>query len=216
MSITSAVGTSFAIASTYGTAATMSAISNANPAVATLSAAHGVIVGDIIEVTSGWDRLNGRLVRVSAVATNDVTLEGIDTSSTTNYPAGTGTGSVREITAWTQITQITADFAVSGGGQQYADVTTLADRTQKRIPTVRDPIDITLPLFDDPSLSWYATVQTASDTSTLAGLRIVFPNNSRLLANGYWSLRKTPTVSDSTLRGEISISMSSDPTRYAT
>jgi len=99
---------------------------------------------------------------------------------------------------------------------QYADVTTLADRTQKRIPTVRDPIDITLPLFDDPSLSWYSTVQTASETATVTGVRIVFPNNSRLLANGYWSLQKTPTVSDSTLRGEISISLSAEPTRYAT
>lgn len=216
MSITSAVGTTFAIASTYGSAKTMSAISNATSAVATLAASHGVVVGDILEVTSGWDRLNGRLVRVSAVATNDVTFEGIDTSSTTNYPAGTGTGTVRVISAWTQITQITADFSVSGGGQQYADVTTLADRTQKRIPTTRDPIDITLPLFDDPSLSWYSTVQSVSDSSTTAGLRVVFPNGSRLLANGYWSLRKTPTVSDSTLRGEISISMAADPTRYAT
>lgn len=216
MSITSAVGTAFAIASAYGSAKTMSAISNAAAAVATLAASHGVVVGDIVEVTSGWDRLNGRLARVSAVATNDVTLEGINTSSTTDYPAGTGTGSVRVISAWTSISQITADFSVSGGGQQYADVTTLADKTQKRIPTVRDPIDITLPLFDDPSLAWYATVQSVSDSSTVAGLRIVFPNGSRLLANGYWSLRKTPTVQDSTLRGEIAISMAADPTRYAT
>ena len=216
MAITSAVGTTFAIASTYGAAKTMSAISNATSAVATLEASHGVIVGDILEVTSGWDRLNARIVRVSAVATNDVTFESIDTSSTTNYPAGTGTGTVREITAWTQVTQITADFAVSGGSQQYADVTTLADRTQKRIPTVRDPIDITLPLFDDPSLAWYAAVNSVSESSTTAAVRIVFPNSSRLLANGYWSLRKTPTVSDSTLRGEIAISLAAEPTRYAT
>lgn len=216
MAITSAVGTTFAIASAYGSAKTMSAISNANPAVATLAASHGVIVGDIIEITSGWDRLNGRLARVSAVATNDVTLEGIDSSDTSNFPSGSGTGSVRVVSTWTQITQITSDFAVNGGGQQYADVTTLADRTQKRIPTVRDPIDITLPLFDDPALSWYSAVNTVSEASTTAGLRIVFPNSSRLLANGYWSLRKTPTVTDSTLRGEIAISLAAEPTRYAT
>jgi hypothetical protein len=216
MAITSAVGTAFYIASTYSAAKSMTAITNANPGVATLAAAHGVVVGDILEVTSGWDRLNGRLVRVSAVATNDVTFESIDTSSTTNYPAGTGTGTIRIISAWTQITQITADFSVSGGGQQYADVTTLSDRTQKRIPTVRDPVDIVLPLFDDPALSWFATVNTVSEGSTTAGLRVVFPNASRLLANGYWSLRKTPTVSDSTLRGEIAISLAAEPTRYAT
>lgn len=216
MSITSAVGTTFAIASTYGSAKTMSAISNATSAVATLEASHGVIVGDILEITSGWDRLNGRIVRVSAVATNDVTLENIDTSNTSNFPAGTGTGTVREITAWTQITQITAGFSVSGGGQQYADTTTLADRTQKRIPTVRDPIDITLPFFDDPSLAWYSVVRGVSESTTATALRVVFPNSSRLLANGNWSLLTIPKVEDSTLRAEISISLAADPTRYAT
>ena len=65
MSITLATGTQVAIASTYGTGFTITAISNANPAVATLSAAHGVVVNDLIEITSGWDRLNGRVVRVN-------------------------------------------------------------------------------------------------------------------------------------------------------
>ena len=45
--------------------------------------AHGVVVGDFVELTSGWDLANGRVFRVSAVATNDITFESINTSSTT-------------------------------------------------------------------------------------------------------------------------------------
>lgn len=216
MAITLATGTLVAIASTYGSSSAMSAITNASSAVATLAAAHGVIVGDFLEITSGWDRLNGRIVRVSAVATNDVTLEGINTASTSLYPAGTGTGSIRRITAWTNLSQITSGISVSGGEQQFADITTLTDRTQKQIPTVRGAVNVTLPLFDDPSLAWYSTVQTASDTATATGVRMIFPNASRLVANAYWSLQAVPTIEDSTLRGSISLSFVADPTRYAT
>lgn len=216
MAITLATGTAVAIASTYGSGFTITAISNANPAVATLSASHGVIVGDIIEITSGWDRLTKRLVRVSVVATNDVTLEGIDTSSTTNYPAGTGTGTGREVTAWTTITQVKA-VSSGGGEQQYADITTITDTTAKNIPTIRNAQNIDLTVFDDPTLGWYATVVTAADTQALTGLRIVFPNASRLLANGYFSIQKTPTIAvNEPLSHAINFSSAAEPVRYST
>lgn len=216
MSINLATGTQVAIASTYGTGFTITAITNANPAVATLSASHGVTVGDFIEITSGWDLLTKRIVRVSAVATNDVTLEGINTSSTTDYPVGTGTGTGREITAWTSITQVQS--VNSGGGeQQYADITTIADRVAKNIPTIRNAQNIDLTVFDDPTLSWYAIVQAAADTVALTGMRIVFPNGSRLLANGYFSLQKTPQIAvNQPLTAQINFSTAADPVRYAT
>jgi hypothetical protein len=216
MAITRSTGTLVAIASTYGSSSNMTAITNAAEAVATLAAGHGVVVGDFLEVTSGWDRLNGRIVRAKTVSTNDVTFEGINTVSTSFYPTGTGTGTVRRITAWTSISQITSGLAVSGGDPQFADITTLTDTIQKQIPTTRTPVQVTLPVFYDPSLAWWATVLAASDSATPVAMRMVFSNNSRLVANGYWSLRQVPTVEDSTLRGEISVSFFSDPTTYAT
>jgi hypothetical protein len=216
MAITRSTGTQVAIASTYGSVSNMTAITNATQAVATLAGGHGVVVGDFLEVTSGWDRLNGRIVRAAVVSTNDVTFEGVNTVSTTFYPAGTGTGSIRRITAWTSISQITSGLSVSGGDPQFSDITTLTDTIQKQIPTTRTPVQVTLPVFYDPALSWWAPVLAASDAATPVALRMVFSNNSRLVANGYWSLRQVPTVEDSTLRGEISVSFFSDPTTYAT
>lgn len=216
MAITLATGTQVAIASTYGTEFTVTAISNANPAVATLSASHGVIVGDFIEITSGWDLLDKRVVRVSVVATNDVTLEGIDTSSDSNYPAGSGTGTGREVTAWTSVTQIQS-LGTSGGDQAFADITTISDRTQKQVPTTRSPQQIDLTVFDDPALGWYSTVSTASDSNAVTAMRIVFPDSSRLVANGYWSLQKTPTINvNAPLTAQIGFSSVSAPVRYST
>lgn len=216
MAITLATGTQPAIASTYGTAVAMSVISNQAEAVATLAGGHSVVVGDYLEVTSGWDRLNSRIVRAKAVATNDVTFEGINTVSTTTFPTGTGTGSIRRITAWTTITQVTAGISVSGGDQQFASVTTLTDTTEKQIPTVRSAVQVTLPVYDDPSLAWYGPVRTASETATATAVRMSFPNGSKLVANAYWSLQQVPTIEDSTLRSKIDLSFTSDPTRYAT
>ena len=216
MSITKTAGTQFAIGSTYGTQFTVTAISNANPAVATLSASHGVVVGDFIELTSGWDLANGRIFRASAVATNDVTLEGFNTSDTSKYPAGTGTGTGREITAWTTLSQISPDFGVAGGEQNFADTTFVSNLIRTQIPTDRNPITCTLPVFYDPTLAWFSTVRTAADAATPYAFRMIFPNNSRLVVGAYWSLRGVPTNQDGTLRDAIDLSFIGQPTVYST
>lgn len=214
MAITLAVGTTVSIASTYGTAKTMSAITNATEAVATLEASHGVIVGDLVELTSGWQRGTNRIIRAKTVATNDVTLEGFNTSSTANYPSGSGTGSVREITAWTQVTQLTREINFSGGAQQFADITTLDDVIDQQIPTRRSPITVSLPVFFDGSLAYVSVVRSAAETATLTAVRFSFPNGSKLYGNAYWSYQEVPTISDDTLRGQIDLTFRGFTTFY--
>lgn len=214
MAITLAVGTQVSIASAYAVSKTMSAISNATSAVATLEASHGVAVNDFVEVTSGWERIHSRILRATAVATNDVTFGGIDTSNTTRYPAGSGTGSVREITTWTQITQIQKDITVAGGEQRYADITTLADAIDKQIPTRRAPITVTLPLFFDNDLSYVSVVRGVSESATATAVRFVYPDGSILVANAYWSYQEVPTIGDETLRGAIDLTFLALPAIY--
>lgn len=208
-------GGSLAIASTYGTAKTMSAISNASAAVATLEASHGVTVGDYVEIRSGWELLDYRIARVSAVATNDVTLEGINTASTTKYPAGEGAGTVRVISAFTTISQV-ASLTPAGGEQQYADASGVFGRSDKQIPSTRSAVTMEISVHDDPSLAFYAVVQAAEDAGTPVGLRVLSSDASRVLHNGYVTMGKTPSMT----RGEtdkISISFAAvaEPTRYA-
>lgn len=216
MAITISTGTGVDIARTYAAAVNMTAISNATEAVATMQAGHGFVVGDILEITSGWGRLDKRLARVKTVAGNDITLENINTSSTTLYPAGSGAGSARKITAWDEITQI-KDLSTSGGDQQFADTTTIADVVAKQVPTLRNAVALSMTVMDDPSLVWYATVSAVAESSRVAGLRMRFPNGSQLLGNGYWSLQKTPNVTrNEALTAAVDVSYVAEPTRYAT
>lgn len=216
MSITLAIGTQVQIASAYGSEKSMTALSNDLEAIGTLASSHGIANGDYFEITSGWGRINGVVARTQSVVTNDVTFEGINTADTTRFPAGSGIGSVREISAWTPITQLTRALQVSGGGQNYADVSTMDDPVDKRMPTTRSAIDVTIPLYYDPSLAWWADVLAVSQTAEVAAVRFIFPNGSKLLASAYWSLQEVPTIEDGTLRTRIDLSFASIPTTYAT
>lgn len=216
MAITKVVGTGVDIASTYGTSVTMSAITNATEAVATLAAAHGVVAGDYLEITSGWGKLNGRVVRAKTVSTNDVTLELVNTSSTSDYPAGTGTGSIRRITAWTNITQRTPNFSSNLGQVQFADVTTLDDTEERKLPIRRGSTDLSIPGYFDRSLAWVTTVQAASDSSTPTAIRIRYPNSNKTVGNFYWNLSDVAGIEDNTLRDAIDGTFSAKPITYAT
>lgn len=98
-------GTTFHIASAYASSKTTTVVTNASEAVVT-STAHGYSNGDIVELTSGWGRLNRRVFRIKSVTTDTFVLEGADTTNTNFFPSGTGVGSVRKISTFTQITKV--------------------------------------------------------------------------------------------------------------
>lgn len=208
-------GATFAIGSTYGASKALSAFSNATPGVATLAASHGIIVGDIFEVTSGWSRANGNVYRASAVSTNDVSVEGFDTISTTLFPAGSGTGSVREVTAWTQITQI-LEISTSGGEQQFVTYSALEDDAEHQIPTVKSPTAITMKIGDDATLTHYAILAAADADRAQRVIRCVLPSGSPIYFSAYVTLQKTPTLTKNEVMGlQVTLSLINQVTRYA-
>jgi hypothetical protein len=209
-------GTIVAIASTYGVAKTMSAVTNANPAVATLEAAHGIIVGDIMEMSSGWPDMDDKILRCSVLSTNDVTLEGFSTSNTTKYPSGSGTGTVREITAFTNIAQILT-IATEGGEPLYRDYQFLNELQQRRIPLSKSPLNLTLTLADDITLAQQATIRAAEDGGVPVAMRLTLPNGSKVYLNGYWTMSNLPGFSSGQINTRtVGFALTSLPTEYAT
>jgi len=207
-------GATISIGSTYGAAKTISAFSNANPGVMTLEASHGVVVSDIFEVTSGWSKANGNVYRASAVSTNDVSVEGLNTTSTTFFPAGSGTGTVREVTAWTQITQI-LDTGTSGGEQQFVTYSFLEDSAEHQIPTVKSPVVFNLTIADDASLSHYAVLAAADADRVQRVLRVLLPSGSPIYFSAYVTLQKTPTLTKNEVMGlKVTLSLINEVTRY--
>jgi hypothetical protein len=215
MSVSLPNGSTIHIANAYGPSKVISAVSNANPAVATLEASHGVIVGDIIVVKSGWSRVNDRVVRASAVATNDVTLEGINSLNATTYPSGSGIGSAREVTGWTQISQI-LEMSTSGSEQQFVTYSFLEDDAEHQIPTVKSPMSCKMKIADDITLAHYAVLDAADLARTPQVIRITPPSGGVVYWHAYVTLSRTPTMTKNELMGlEVTLSLVSEVTRYA-
>lgn len=206
-------GVLISLATTYEAAKTVSALTNASPPVAT-STAHGFSDGDFVEVTSGWSKVNNRIVRVDDSLTNSFSYEGIDASSTTLFPAGTGTGSVREISAWTQIAQILT-LSSSGGDMQFATYSFLESDVENQLPTQANAQSLSMDIADDSSLAGYIALKAAAASRALTGLKMVMPNGSILLYNGYVSFNETPTMTKgSVMAVKATFSLQGLPVRY--
>ena len=149
----------FQHAATYDAAQAFTAISNAAEAVATVTGST-IAAGDIVLLSSGWSKLDNKVVRVKAATATAVTLEAIDTSDVLIFPAGGGVGSMKKILTWVQIPQIT-DLAFSGGDQNYLDVVFLEDDQGKQIPTDRAATSMTLTIADDPVRPFNAVLMKA-------------------------------------------------------
>ncbi len=216
MSITLSTGSQFRIAKTYGASIAFSTITNLQDPTITTASAHSIAVGEYVEILSGWGRLNQRIVRAKTGTTGStLVLENINTADTVKYPAGTGAGSIRRISAWTDLTQVKS-ISASGGAQNYADITDITDVVERKIPTTRGAIDVTLDIYDDPNLSWYADVVVADEARSPYGFLIIPANAKPLVANAYWSLMRVPTMAiNEAMMTQISLSYAAEPVRYS-
>lgn len=116
------------IASTYGTALPVTAISKADPAVAT-SNGHALAAKAAGYLTglTGMVELDGQACRVKSPATNTFQLEGIDTTSSTDF---SGTVTFVPVTAWTTLAASTS-YSIPNASADKQDVTTLNDVIKK-------------------------------------------------------------------------------------
>lgn len=214
MSISLPNGALVAIASGYTTATTaFTSVSNAAPPAVLVT--NTFTTGDFVEVTSGWSRLTQKVVRLSVASGTGFSLEGIDTTLTTIYPALGGVGTARKISGWTQLSQILSSSS-SGGEQQFLEYQLLEGDSQKRIPTVKSAAGLTFSVADDPTLAGYILASAANDDRLPRAVRITLPSGAVLLYNAYVSLNKTPSLAVNEIMScEVTLSLLAEPVRYA-
>lgn len=208
-------GVIFSISNSLSAEKPITAITNANPAVASC-AAHGFAAGAFLLIKSGWNKLNERIVRVGAAPqAGDFKLDGIDATDTNLFPAGGGAGSAASVGAWTQITQVLSN-STSGGEMQFANYSFLESDFESQIPTQASPMSLQLEIADDPTLAGYQALKTASDARKPVPLMATFPSGSKTLYYGYVSFNETPTMNKgSVMACRATFSLLSKPVRYA-
>ena len=193
--------------------AIITALSNASSAVAT--ATNTYADGDYVVVTSGWSALTDRVVRVDAPSGTSFTMEGIDTSDTNRYSAGSGVGASAKVNTWVQLQQILSSSS-NGGEQQFLDYQFLESDAAKRIPTFKSPSGLTFTVADDPTLAGYIAAKAANDDRKPRAVRVSLPNGAKLLYYSYISLAPSPTLTvNEVMAVEITLSNLGEPVRYA-
>lgn len=208
-------GTVFSVSTVLGAALAVSAITNANPAVASTTAPPAD--GSILIVKSGWPELNERVVRADNAAASTFALEGIDTTSLARFPAGQGAGSVIPVTTWVDLSQVTG-VEKTGGEQQFFQWRYVEDRSsrQRQRPTFKNAKVITLTLDYDPALAWYEALREADAVKDTVVLRARLPNGDALYYLVYPSFDADPSMTlDQNMQNTATFSMTSEFTRYA-
>jgi len=214
MAVTLPNGSTIAIGSAVGSAQATTTMTNANPCVATVSA-HGYTDGDFVIVTSGWSRLNGKTCRINVLTSSTFQLEGINTSSTTIYPAGSGLGTVQEVTTFTQITQVLSTSS-TGGEQRFLTYQFLEADNEVDIPTIKSGGGFNFEIGDDPDLAGFDALVAANDDRVARAFKVTLASGAILMYLGYVSINKTPTLEVNTLmRLAGSIRFLNEPVRYA-
>lgn len=206
-------GSTFDVAATYGASVTVTAISNASPAVVTATA-HGLTTGDYVIMTSGWTKMNNRIFKVTVVDPDSFSLQGTDTTDLTRYPALGGVGSCRSVATWVQIPQITGvDF--TGGEQNMYTFQFLEDDDERQFPTNKSAITVTLTVADDPDQAYVSTVEKYDEDKTLNALRLNLVNGDEILYPAVVTISATPSLTVNELMTRtISLALQARPTRY--
>lgn len=180
----------------------ITAVSNANPAVATVAAGAAVPAkGDIVLLTiGGWPDLDGRPVRVGAVtagadgAGGTFELEGVDTTDTSNFPAALSSGSYGAVSNEVAMNQVTA-VATSGGDPNYYTFQFLEDKSnrQRQKPTYVSALSLTLTMACDMDLPWYDALKARAKSGNPVILKETLPNGDILLMLAFLSFSGFPT-----------------------
>jgi hypothetical protein len=187
-------GSSQQFSQTFASAKTITALTNANPAVAT-SVAHGYTTNDEVLITSGWEDLTDTVVKVTVLTADTFSLQGIDSTNTGFYPVGTGTGTAQKISGWTTIPQVLT-ITGSGGDARFTDVQLLAKRNALKIPTGFNATSITMSLAHDAAQANYITMVGISRNLSKVAFKQVISGGSITYGYGYMSVSEMPKLNN--------------------
>ena len=208
-------GTILSVATAFATAKTVTGISNAAEAVVSCTA-HGYSVGDIVQIYSAWGRLNRRAVRVKSVTTDTFVADGIDTSNTEFFPAGSGAGTVREVNTFTQISKYLNSNS-SGGEPRTVTVRFMDEDVETTLNDGFTAVQETFEIdADQYGTAAYTALRQLSEVQTDTILKKTLKNGSVIYTPCTIALNENVRMADGQiLTNTVSISGNGRLTRYS-
>lgn len=187
-------GSKFFFSQTFATARTLTAITNANPAVAT-NVTHGYTTNSEVLISSGWEDATDSVFRVTSLTADTFSIQGLDTTNTAFFAPGGGAGSTaRLVSNWIEIPQVLT-IGTQGGDTRFSSFTPIARRNGINVPIGFNPSSIQLTLGHDMSLAAMQTMLAISRTFTQVAFRMSLADGSSTYGYGYLSLPEVANIS---------------------
>lgn len=186
-------GSKFYFSTTFAAVKTLSAMTNADPTVAT-SVAHGYSDDDELLLTSGWEDATDTVFRADQLTADTFSLKGLNTTNTSFYASGGGAASTtQKISGWTEIPQVLT-IATSGGDPRFTTISPLSRRNGINVPTGFNATSITLTLGHDPSNANFQTMLGISRALTKVAFKMVLGGGSVVYGYGYMATAEAPSL----------------------
>lgn len=185
-------GSHFYFSQTFASAKTISALTNADPAVAT-STSHGYSDNDEILLTSGWEDATDTVFKINQLTADTFELLGLNSVDTNFYAAGSGTGTAEKISNWVEIPQVLS-IASNGGDPRFTTINPIARRNAINVPTGFNPTSITLTLGHDPDNSNFQEMLDISRTLSKVAFKMVLSGGAVTYGYGYMGVSEMPSL----------------------
>jgi hypothetical protein len=185
-------GAQILFSQTFASAKTITALTNANPAVAT-SAAHGYAANSEILLTSGWEDATDTVFKTGAIDASSFSVTGLNTTNTSFYTAGAGTGTAQLVSNWVAIPQVLT-ISTTGGDPKFTTISPLARRNDINVPVGFNAASTTLTLGHDPSNANFQTMVDISRSLTKVAFKLLLSGGSTSYGYGYMSVSEVPQL----------------------
>jgi hypothetical protein len=185
-------GSKVYFSSTFGTAKTVTAVTNASPAVAT-SVAHGLVDGDELLFSSGWEDATDSIFKADQLTVDTVALLGLNAANTSFFASGTGTGTLQKVSSWVEMPQVLG-ISTSGGDARFTTVDLLAKRNSINVPTGFNAMSMTVTLAHDPANANYLSMLDLARGLSKVAFKLVLSGGAVAYGYGYLSISEAPQL----------------------
>lgn len=185
-------GSSQQFSKTFTTAKNITAITNADPAVASC-AGHGLADDDEILLTVGWEDATDSVYRIEVLTADTFAIVDLDTTDEDFFPVSGAKGTVQKVSDWSVIPQVLT-IGTSGGDAKFTDVAPLARRNALKFPVGFNATAVTLTLGHDAKDLVYKDMLKITRRFTKVAFKQVIKGGATTYGYGYLAVAEFPKL----------------------
>jgi hypothetical protein len=201
-------GTKVFYSNSLGSPKTVTAVTNASPAVAS-STAHGYIDADPVLFASAWADANDTLFEVDQLTADTFSMLGMSTTDTSVYPVGSGAGTARKVDTWIEVPQILT-ISATGGGIKYGTISPIASRQDTKQPIGFEAAGLDIKIGYDPSNVIITGMQSLTRVFGKVAVKLLIPGGGRVYGYGNLACNEFPEIGSKDSPIQLSVGIGFD------